>query len=249
MTTRLSLAVAVLAIGAAALPASAQRNSSNLNQQNSASQQAGKQVHDAQLAVTKIQMDEAKIRNRVRNELMAKPEWASVLANKRKAEAVLEQARKNALASVQNKPEYKDLMKERETAQAQLASGNSGGAQLSDEEVQKASGVMVKDGLQIKQMEKAALAEDPKYAEAKAQNDAANAKLTELDAQVEQALKADQEYQQLDQQLAQAKTQLDAAHKQLAQARQQEQEQRLQEEKSRQSQGNRGGSGGGGRGR
>lgn len=241
MTLRQSFAAATLALCAVAVvPAFGQRTtqtpSSTNNNNNSASATAGKAVVKAQADVNQIQADINKIRNKVRNELLAKPEWAAVVAAKKKAETTLESTKKAALVGVHNKPEYKQLMEERETARKQLETANTGSSSITDEDLQKASGIMVKDGLAMKQMENAALNDDPKYADAKQQYDAANAKMSDLDAQVDQALKDQPDYAQKTQALEQAKQQLEQARTQLKTARQAEEQQREQQLKAKQQQ-------------
>src|SRR4051794_3699493 len=107
MTIRKSLTTAVLALcTTVAVPAMAQTSSSNRSntQQNSQSQQAGKQVAKAQADVNKLQADLGKLRAKVRGQVLQKPEWATVVNEKKTAEAALEQARKTALNNVKNKP-------------------------------------------------------------------------------------------------------------------------------------------------
>jgi chromosome segregation ATPase len=243
MTFRKSLSTAVLALcTAVAVPAMGQTSSTNRNtQQNSQSQQAGKQVAKAQADVNKLQADLSKLRAKVRVQVLQKPEWATVVNEKKAAEATLDQARKVALNTVKNKSEYKQLQAERDAAQQVVAQFNQGGSQVTQADFDKASTAVVNNGFAMKKMEQEALKDDTKYAEANTQLEAANAKMKEVDSQVEVALKDDQEYQNASKQLEQAKTALDTAKKQLAQARQQEEQARIQQAKSRQQQGSNGG--------
>jgi uncharacterized protein (DUF1330 family) len=252
MIVRKSLACAVLALGSlAVLPASGQtRNPTQYNpnnNQNSATAQAGKQVNEARQNMQKIDQQIAKIKTRVRAQLLAKPEFASANGEYKRAETALEQSKKQALTALHNKPEYQALVKEREEAMAKRDSaGAAGGTTVSDEELNKANDTIFKDGQALKKMDDRALADDAKYQDAKTKRDAAKAKVDEVDNQVTEALKNDAEYQQLVQSLDQAKQQLEQARQSLAQAAQQERQQREQENKSR-SQSS--GFGGGGRGR
>jgi chromosome segregation ATPase len=251
MIARKSFAFAVLGIASlAALPASAQvRSSTTYNpnsNQNSATAQAGKQVNEARQNVQKIEQQIAKIKTRLRAQLLAKPEFTSINAEFKRAQKVFDDAKKQALALLHNKPEYQAMVKEREEAMAKRDAAGSGGAQVSDEELNKANDTIFKDGQALKKMEDRTLADDAKYQDAKAKLDAAKSKVDEVDNQVTEALKNDAEYQQELQSLDQAKQQLDQARQQLAQAAQQEQQQREQAAKSR-SQSTGAGSGGRGR--
>ena len=248
MLVRNSLAVAALTLGSlAVLPAWGQvgRTPYNPNSnQNSATSQAGKQVADARLNIAKIEQQMTRIKTRVRAQLLSKPEFATANADFTRANTALETARKQALAALHNKPEYQRLVKEREEAQTKRDSANTGGQQVSDEELQKANDIVFKDGLALKKMETQTLADDAKYQEAKSKADAAKAKVDQVDSQVQEALKNDTDYQQLDQSLQQAKQTLDQARQSQAQAAQQERQQREQEAKSRE-QSHSGGSSGG----
>lgn len=239
MTIRKSVSTAVLTFafcGLAAVPAFGQTSSgrSNTSSSNSQSAQAGKAVGKAQADLNKLQAETTKITARVRAQILAKPEWAQVVAGKRSAEAAADTARKAALVTVHNKPEYKALLKEREEAQQVVTAFNAPGSQVPQADFDKASSAIVNDGFAMKKMEMEALKEDEKYKEAAAQLDAANAKMKEVDAQVQASLKDDAEYQNVSKQIDQAKTTLASAQQQLKQARQAEEQTRLQQSKQRQ---------------
>lgn len=251
MIVHKSFAFAVLGIASlAVVPASGQLRPSATynpnNNQNSATAQAGKQVNDARVAVQKIEQQIAKMKLRTRNQLLAKPEFASTNAEFKRAATAFEAAKKQALATLHNKPEYQAMVKEREEAMTKRDAAGGGGAQVSDEELNKANDTIFKDGQALKKMEDRALGDDAKYQDAKAKLDAAKSKVDEVDNQVTEVLKNDAEYQQELQSLDQAKQQLEQARQQMAQAAQQEQQARETAAKAR-SQST--GAGGGGRGR
>lgn len=242
MTIRKSLSTAVLALcTVVAVPAMGQSSSTSKTNQNTQSQTAGKAVGKAQADVNKLQTDLNKIRTKVRVQVLAKPEWAQIVNAKKAAEATLDTTRKAALGALRNKPEYKNLQKERDDAQQIVTQFNQPGSQVSQADFDKASSSVVQNGYAMKKMEMDVLKDDPKYAEASTQLEAANAKMKDVEAQVDVALKDDQDYQNTSKQLDQAKSALAAARTQLAQARQQEEQARLQQAKSRQQQGNGGG--------
>ena len=253
MIARKTLACTVLALSSVAvLPAVGQVRSStgynpnSSNNQNSATAQAGKQVNEARQNVAKIEQQMGRSRTRIRAQLLAKPEFASVNAEYTKARGAEDAARKQAINALHNKPEYQRLQKERADAQAKVDAANSG-QQVTDAELQQATGTVFKDGEAMKKMESQALADDAKYQDAKSKADAAKTKVDAVDSQVTEALKNDADYQQLTQQLDQAKQQLEQAKQQLAQAAQTERQQREQENKSRSSSSGSGSSAGRGR--
>lgn len=239
MTVCKLLACGMLAIGSiSVVPAQAQfRGSSSSynssNNQNSATAQAGKQVNEARIGVQKIEQQITRIKTRVRAQLLAKPEFAAATQEYKRAETAFDQAKKQAMNTLHNKPEFLAMTKERDEAMAKRDAAGNGGAQVSDDELNKANDIIFRDGQALKKMEDRALADDTKYQDAKTKRDAAKVKVDEVDSQVADALKADSEYQQLTQSLDQAKQQLEQARQQLAQAAQQERLQREQEAKSR----------------
>ena len=245
MMIRKSLSTAVLALcTVVAVPAFGQASGSSSNRNsaaNSAAQTAGKAVAKAQADVNKLQGELNKSRAKVRAQVLQKPEWATVMNEKKTAETGLATARNAALNTLRNKPEYKTLQKDRDDAQQIVTQFNQPGSQISQAEFDKASTTVVNNGFAMKKMETEALKEDPKYAEANTQLEAANAKMKDVDSQVEVALKDDTEYQNTSKQLEQAKTALTAAKTQLAQARQQEEQARQQQAKSRAQQDSNGG--------
>jgi hypothetical protein len=252
MTIPNSLAVAVFALcTVAVIPAMAQSTSmrSGVNQSNSASATAGKAVSKAQAELGRLQTDLGKIKARVRSQILAKPEWAQVTADRKSAETALDSVRKSALDALHNTANYKALSKSRDDAHQIVNAHDAVGSQISQGDFDNASNAFVSDGIAMKKMEADALKDDAKYAAASTQLEAANARMKEADGQVELALKDDPEYQNAAKQLESAKTALTAARAQLAQARQQEEQTRFQQAKVRQQQQQQGGGGGGGGGR
>ena len=95
MTFRRSLGVAVLALAVSAtVPAMAQISSSTSSQP-TASQQAGKQVNMIRQDMNKLTGDMARIRLKLHNDMLTKPEWASVVAAKKAADTNVEAAPPN----------------------------------------------------------------------------------------------------------------------------------------------------------
>jgi len=245
MMFRRSFAVAALSLAVtAAVPAMGQVSGSSANAAPSASQQAGKTVNKIRGDISKMQGDMARIRAKVRNEIMVKPEWASVVAAKKAAETNVEAARRTALATLRTKEDYKKLSKDRDEAAAVVTASNAPNSQVSEEDAKKAGDSMVQNGFAMKKMEMDTLKEDTKYTEASAQLDAINAKMKELEGAVDLALKDDKDYQDAEQKLTALKTSLVSAQTQLAQARKGEEAARLSAAKARE-----GGSGSGSNGR
>jgi len=222
---------------------SSSSSSSRDNNQNSASVQASKQVTLIKQDIQKLQLQQNKIRAKLRAQLLAKPEWASINAEVAKAKAAYDAAVKPAMARLRARPEYKALLKKRDDAQAIRDKANTDPTSVSNDELNKALRDYQEASIAMIKMEKEALETDPKVTDAKAKYDDAKAKLAQLDSQVNDTIKSDPEYLALEQQITQAKDQLVGAQQQLAQARQQELDQREQEAKQRQ-QSQRSGTGG-----
>lgn len=237
MTYRRSIAVAALTFAvAAAVPVMGQTaGSSSSSAQNSAALQAGKAVNKIRADINKLTSDMGRIRAKVKNDIMTKPEWASVMAAKKAAETNVEGARRATLATLRSHEDYKKLLKERDEAAAVVTASNAPNSTVSEEDSKKAGDTLVRDGFAIKKMEMDALKEDTKYTEASSQLDSVNAKMKELDGAVDLALKDDKEYQDSEQKLAALKTGLVSAQTQLAQARKSDDATRLAAEKARSS--------------
>jgi len=245
MTFRQSLGVAALALAVStAVPAMAQTSSST-SSQNSASATAGKQVNTIRQEMNKLTSDMARIRLKLHNDMMTKPEWASVVAAKKAADTNVEAARRTILATLRTKDDYKALAKERDDAAATVNAANAPNTQISDDDAKKAGDVMIRDGFAMKKMEMDLLKEDSKYTEAAAQLDSINAKMKELDGAVDLALKDDKDYQDDETKLGQFKTTLVSAQTALATARKSEEAARLAAAKNRQNSGVSGGGSGG----
>ena len=237
MMFRRSFAVAALtfAIGAA-VPALGQVSSANTPP--SASATAGKAVNKIRNDMSKLQGDMARIRAKLRNDIMAKPEWAAVVAAKKAAETNAEAARRTILATLRTKEDYKKLSKERDDAASIVTASNAPNSQVSDDDAKKAGDTMVSDGLAMKKMEMDTLKDDPKYTDASTQLDSINAKMKELDAATDLALKDDKDYQDSQTKLDALKTQLAAAQVTLANAHKSDETAREQAAKARQNGGN-----------
>lgn len=197
---------------------------------------AAKQVHDAKAAVSEVQVKLNRLRNLARADVQAKPEWAPVFADLKKAQAACDAAKKVVLAKLEKDPKFRALRAERQKAQDTLAASDSGDASVSDQQIDQATKVIFDDGLKIRQMESAALDNDEKYGQAKAVLDDARSRMDQFDAEVTSALERMPEYQQLQQELASAQQQVESARQQLAQAAQSERDAREQAERSREEQ-------------
>jgi hypothetical protein len=222
MSLRHRLAFALVCLAAwFACPASGQVN--NNQQQLSPVQTAAKAVQDAQVVLKKAQADQQKARDKVKTQLKAKPEWATVTADLAKADADVKTSQRNAINAVHGKPEYVDLAKQKEDADkvrqgAQKATPGSDD-KVSDADLAAAQDTYIKATIAMKAMEKKGLADDQAYNDAKARLEGFNAKMAELDAEVDDSLKNDTDYQTLVQATAAAQQQVDSAKDALSQAR------------------------------
>jgi hypothetical protein len=145
-------------------------------------------------------------------------QWASVVADEKRAQAEFDVARKAAFARLEKDPQYTALREERQSARQTLATADAADSHVSDAEVAKTTDLVFADGLKMKQMENRVLEDDAKYAQAKTRLDAARSRLDQLDTEVTTELQSQPECQQVQQQLDQATQQLAQARQQLAQA-------------------------------
>jgi hypothetical protein len=246
MIARLRLLCAALTLGGfAVLPAAGQvrGTGSGTSGSNSPTYQASQAVQAAQVTLRKAQTDITRAKNKVRAELLAKPQWATVNAEVNKAQTQLKAAERAALAALAKKPEYQAALQQRADAskiRQQAAAGTTASTgddtqAVSAAELQKADDTYIKASYSIKAMEKQALADNQAYIDAKAKLEAAHGKMSELDAQVDETLKSDPAYMQLQTAFDQAQQAVVQAREQLASARQAAQQQRQQESKSRQN--------------
>ena len=221
MLLRHRLAIALLCIAALFVcPASGQVNN---QQQLSPVQTAAKASQDAQVVLKKAQADQQKAREKVKTQLKAKPEWTTVTSDLAKAEADEKTAERNAKNAVHNKPEYVDLLKQKEDADKVRQNAQKvtpgGDDKVSDADLAAAQDTYIKATLSMKAMEKKGLADDQAYNDAKARREGFNAKMAELDAEVDESLKSDTDYQALVQATAAGQQQVDTAKDALTQAR------------------------------
>lgn len=218
----------LLAGGLAALPAAAQtRNNQNQNQNQSPVAQAVKSLNDARANLRTAQLAVQKVKDKQKAELMAKPEWQPVAAELKKAEEAVAAAKRAALNTAHSKPDYVSAEKEREAADkvrqqasAPVAPG-SDATPVSDADLETANNSYITASMRMKAVEKQVITDDQPLNDANAKLDAAKAKMAQLDAQVDEALKDDQNYQQLQQAVVQAQQQVDQANQQVVQAREQ----------------------------
>lgn len=239
MSLRSCLACALLIAGGwVASPASAQNNG---NQNQSPVAQAAKAVTDARVVLRKAQFDVQKVRDKAKAELMQKPEWAPVTAEVNKATNDVAAAKRAALNTAHNKPEYVAAVKQRDDADKVRQQANAApqpGAddnKVSDADLATANNNYFTAALEMKKIEKQVMTDDQALNDANARLDAAKSKMAQLDAEVDESLKNDQNFQQLQMAVATAQQQVDQAEQQLQQTKQQIAEQHAQEAKSRAS--------------
>lgn len=242
MTLRHRLACALLISGSVvSVPAFAQYRP-NQPQQQSPLAQANKAVTDARTKLRLAQLEVQKVRDKEKAELLTKPEWAPITAELNKATADVAAAKRAALDLAHNKPEYQALQKDRDAADKvrQQADATpppgSDATPVSDTDLANANNTYFADSLKMKAIEKQVLTDDQALNDANSRLDAAKAKMAQLDAEIDEALKADQNYIQLQTAVAQAQQQVDQAEQQLQQQRQQLAQQAAQQAAQRSSQ-------------
>jgi predicted nucleic acid-binding Zn-ribbon protein len=106
---------------------------------------------------------------------------------------------------------------------------------VSDADLATANNNYITASLQMKAIEKQVITDDQALNDANARLDAAKAKLAQLDAEVDESLKNDTDYQALQTAVVTAQQAVDQAQQQLVQTRQQLADQRSQDSKSRSS--------------
>lgn len=202
----------VLTLGLFAAPPAHAAPATPKPPQNTAVTDARKRVAEAQQAVNDIKAEQQRIKDKKRAEFETKEEWKNTVATDKKAKAAYEAARKAALTALQNKAEYKQLIKDRDALQ-KTSEALSKQKDPDPTAIAKNGTAMATKGIAIKNMEKDAQERDEKVLEAKDKMDAAAKNMKALDDEVEGALSTDPDYMAL-------QTQLDQADQQLAQAKQ-----------------------------
>jgi hypothetical protein len=191
-------------------------------------QTAQKQVVDAEVLLKKAQAALAQAHDKIKAKYLAKPEWAPINAELLKAQNDVKNTHRLALAAVHTKPEYVELAKKREEAekiqqQAQAAAKpGSDETKVSNEDLAQAFQDSLKYSVNMKSMEQQALSNDQAYIDAMARVEANKAKLAELDAEVDESMKTDTDYQTLQQAVTEAQTQVETAKQAVVAARQQQ---------------------------
>jgi len=187
---------------------------------------ARKKVDEANKAVTDIKKEKDRMHDKKRAEFESKDEWKNTAANQKKAKAAYEAARKQALTTLQAKPEYKQLLKDKAALQEQQTEVNKGS---DPNAIAKVGSELAAKNTTIKNMEKDAMEQDEKAAAAKEALDKADQSMKDLDAEVDSALATDPDYLQLTEQ---SKT----AEQALTQAKDSYQQQQKQESAARSAQ-------------
>jgi chromosome segregation ATPase len=223
MLLRQCVTCALLSIGLMiAAPAMGQTRN---NAQQSPLAQASKAVVDARVGLAKAQADVQRARDKVKQQLLTKPEWAPVVQEMTRAESAVAIAKRNAMNAAHSKPEYQAAIKQRDEAdkvrQQAVAPAGSGDdtAKVSDAELASAESSYITAAMKMKSVEKQVMGDDAALADANARLEAAKAKMAQLDAEIDDSLKNDQNYQALQQQLASAQQALDSAEQSLKQQR------------------------------
>jgi hypothetical protein len=207
-----------------ASPAIAQQRN---NQQQSPLAQASKAVVDARLSLIRAQADVQKARDKVKQQLLTKPEWAPVVQELTKAESDAATAKRNAMNAARAKPDYQAAVKKRDEAdkvrqQAYAAPGTgTDDTKVSDADLATANNDYMTAALKMKAIEKQTLGDDQALADANARLEAAKAKIAQMDAEIDDSLKNDSSYQQLQQAVASAQQALDSSEQSLKQQREQ----------------------------
>lgn len=151
-----------------------------------------------------------------------KPEYLQAVADRAKAQSIIDQANKPA-------PKADDS-----ATNASASESGSGSEPVSQEDIKAAVDQRWKAGTTIRQIEADALADDPKVDAAKSHRDEAKRAWDAAQAQVTEAMEVDPEYIQLQTQLKTAEQQLASVKQQIA-AQQKAAEQAAQQQRASQN--------------
>jgi chromosome segregation ATPase len=184
---------------------------------------ARKKVDEANKVVLDIKKEKDRIHDKKRTEFEAKDEWKDTASNQKKAKAAFESAKKQALATLQAKPEYKQLLKDRDALQAQQTEVEKGGDSAA---ITKVGSELSAKNTTIKNLEKDAMEQDEKASSAKEKMDKADQAMKDLDAEVDSALATDPDFLQVEEQSKQAEQALTQAKDAYTQMQKSEQQQR-----------------------
>jgi chromosome segregation ATPase len=188
---------------------------------NTAFVEAQKRISESQTKVNELKAEQKRIKEKLSLSFESKEEFKNTTANYKKAKADYDAARKTALAGVQAKPEYKQLVKDKEALQAKY---NTAVAANDTANISKVGSDIAAKGIKIKNMEKEATDQDDKVVTAKEKLEAAEKEKKSLDDEVEANLATDPDYAAIQQQVTQAETELTQQKEQLAQQKKAEQQ-------------------------
>lgn len=182
---------------------------------NTAVTEARKRVTEALQIVNDLKAEQKRIKDKLINDFGEKEEWRDTVPNLAKAKKAYEAAKRQALLTLKNSPEYKSTLKERDALQLKLEALNK--ARNPDlNAIRKTGTLLAVEGTKLKKMEGAAVEQDTKALDAKDAFDKADKQMKDLEAEVDAALQSDPEYAQLQLQVDQAEQQLLATKDQLA---------------------------------
>ena len=171
---------------------------------------AKKRVVEAQRTLNELRAEQKKMRDQMRVEFEDKDQWKNTVIRFKKSKAAYEQARKQALAAMRAKPEYKQTVKDREALKTKLDELQEKRNPDADA-IAQAGAALTEKGIALKKMETTAMAEDEKAAVAKEEYEAALKEMKALEEEIEDALASDPDYEALLTKLDNAEQQLDAA--------------------------------------
>ena len=168
-----------------------------------------KQKQEADAEVARVQKEITKIKGRITAKYETKEEWETAKTDLKAAESAYEAARKKAVAKLYTSPEYK-AAKDKQLKSEQALQALQGNAKGNPKDLEKAQTDRLQAGITLRNLETAALAGEPKVAEAKKAWEA-------LQDELKEALQQDPEYIAAQDQLVQAQAMQEQIKLQLAQ--------------------------------
>ena len=153
-------------------------------------------------------------KEKLKAQFMAREDWAKTKKASDKAKQEYEAAKNAAMAALEKRPDYKAAKVARDAAEQKMHSGEKTDAAETD----RLAGEIMNNGLTMKKIEADYLANDQKYADAKAKYDQAQKEMSLLENEVDAAAANDPECMAAQQAVDSSKQQLEQARTTLAQA-------------------------------
>jgi colicin import membrane protein len=177
-------------------------------------------------------------KEKLKAQFMAREDWSKTKKAADKSKREDEAAKTAAMAALDKRPDYKAAKAARDAAEQKMRSGEK----METAEMDRLAGEVMNNGLAMKKIEADYLANDQKYADAKAKYEQSQKEMSLLEGEVDAAAANDPECVAAQQAVDSSKQQLDQARTSLAQAAKADAEARAAAAKAKSSSAGGGGS-------